>query len=91
MKIQIYTMQSVEEALAVIAEGVDHVGITPSDIGLPGEVDVHTARAIVEAVGDGCDVLHILHRFLSHLKMKSTAASGAAGDGSITRLPRACT
>ncbi len=52
MKIQIYTMQSVEEALAVIAEGVDHVGITPSDIGLPGEVDVHTARAIVEAVVD---------------------------------------
>jgi phosphoribosylanthranilate isomerase len=45
-------MQSVDEALAVIDQGVDHVGITPSDIGLPGEVDLATARAIVEAVGD---------------------------------------
>ena len=52
MKIQIYTMQSVQEALAVIAQGVDHVGITPSDIGLPGEVDFVTARSIVEAVGE---------------------------------------
>ena len=43
-------MQSVEEALAVIAQGVDHVGITPSNIGLPGEVDFDIARAIVEAV-----------------------------------------
>ncbi len=56
MRIQIYTMQSVDEALAVIAQGVDHIGITPSDIGLPGEVDFETARAIVDAshavVGD---------------------------------------
>ena len=52
MKTQIYTMQSVDEALTVIAQGVDHVGITPSDIGLPGEIDLSTARAIVEAVGD---------------------------------------
>jgi len=52
MRTQIYTMQSVDEALAVIDQDVDHVGITPSDIGLPGEVDLATARAIVEAVGD---------------------------------------
>ena len=52
MRTQIYTMQSVDEALAVIEQGVDHVGITPSDIGLPGEVDLATARAIVDAVGD---------------------------------------
>lgn len=52
MKIQIYTMQSVDEARAVIAQGVDHIGITPSDIGLPGEVDYATARAIVDAVGE---------------------------------------
>lgn len=52
MKTQIYTMQSVEEAQAIVALGVDHVGITPSDCGLPGEVDADTARAIVEAVGD---------------------------------------
>lgn len=52
MKVQIYTMQTVDEALAVIAQGVDHIGVTPSNIGLPGEVDFATARAIVDAVGD---------------------------------------
>jgi phosphoribosylanthranilate isomerase len=50
MKIQIYTMQTPEEALAVAALGVDHVGVTPSQRGLPGEVDLAAARAIVEAV-----------------------------------------
>jgi phosphoribosylanthranilate isomerase len=50
MKIQIYTMQTPEEALAVAALGVDHVGVTPSQLGLPGEVDLAAARAIVEAV-----------------------------------------
>lgn len=52
MKVQIYTMQSVEEALEVISLGVDHLGITPSSIGLPGEIDFDTARAIVDAVGN---------------------------------------
>jgi phosphoribosylanthranilate isomerase len=31
---------------------VDHLGITPSRIGLPGEIDFFTAREIVEAVGE---------------------------------------
>ncbi len=52
MKIQIYTMQSVEEAQAVVALGVNHIGITPSHLGLPGEVDFETARAIVDGVGE---------------------------------------
>ncbi|MBC8182282.1 phosphoribosylanthranilate isomerase [candidate division KSB1 bacterium] len=52
MRIQIYTMQTIDEALAVIALGVDHIGVTPSNIGLPGEVDYETARAIVDAVGN---------------------------------------
>ena len=52
MKIQIYTMQTIKEALAVAALGVDHIGVTPSNLGLPGEVDFTTARAIVGAVGD---------------------------------------
>jgi phosphoribosylanthranilate isomerase len=52
VKTQIYTMQSVDEAQAVISQGVDHIGITPSELGLPGEVDIPTARAIVKAVGD---------------------------------------
>ncbi len=51
MKVQIYTMQSVDEALEVASLGVDHIGITPSSIGLPGEIDYDTAREIVEAVG----------------------------------------
>jgi phosphoribosylanthranilate isomerase len=50
MHTQIYTMQTPGEALAVIAAGVDHVGITPSQIGLPGEVDLAQARAIMAAV-----------------------------------------
>ncbi len=51
MKIQIYTMQTPEEAQAVIDLGVDHIGVTPANRGLPGEVDFDTARAICAAVG----------------------------------------
>lgn len=51
MKVQIYTMQSVEEALEIVSLGVDHIGITPSSIGLPGEIDFNTGRAIVDTVG----------------------------------------
>lgn len=51
MKIQIYTMQTPDEARAVIAAGVNHIGITPGEYGLPGEVSFETARAIVVAVG----------------------------------------
>ena len=52
MKVQIYTMQSVGEALRVAALGVDHLGLTPSQRGLPGEIDFWTAREIIEAVDD---------------------------------------
>jgi phosphoribosylanthranilate isomerase len=52
LRVQIYTMQTPDEALAVARLGVDHVGITPADCGLPGEVDFATARAICDAVGD---------------------------------------
>jgi phosphoribosylanthranilate isomerase len=52
MKVQIYTMQFVEEALQVAALGADHLGLTPSQIGLPGEIDFWTAREIVETVDD---------------------------------------
>jgi len=47
---QIYTMQTVDEARAAVALGVDHIGVTPSNSGLPGEVDFAAARAIVDAV-----------------------------------------
>jgi phosphoribosylanthranilate isomerase len=45
--IQIYTMQSPEEARAVAETGADHIGITPSQTGLPGEIDIATAQAIM--------------------------------------------
>lgn len=50
MIVQIYTMQTPDEARAVAGLGVNHVGITPSALGLPGEVDLPTARAIAGAV-----------------------------------------
>lgn len=50
VRIQIYTMQTVEEALAVAALGADHVGITPADLGLPGEVALTRAAEICSAV-----------------------------------------
>jgi len=48
---QLYTMQSVEEALACVDAGADHVGITPPHGGLPGEVPIGLAADIVAAVG----------------------------------------
>lgn len=49
---QLYTMQSASEALACAALGVDHLGLTPAQGGLPGEIPVGLVREIVEAVGD---------------------------------------
>lgn len=51
MIVQIYTMQSPEEAPGVVAAGADRIGVTPAARGLPGEVDMATARAIVHVVG----------------------------------------
>lgn len=51
MIIQIYTAQSVDEALALVDAGVDHIGLTPPQGGLPGEASLPVMRAIVEAVG----------------------------------------
>ncbi len=57
MIVQFYTMQSVEEALACIDAGADHVGITPPQ-GLPGELPSLEAMAeIVHAVGDRARVV----------------------------------
>ena len=50
MIIQIYTAQSPREAVELAALGVDHVGLTPSSIGLPGEIDLATAPACAEAL-----------------------------------------
>ena len=48
--VQIYTAQTVAEALDLASLGVDHVGLTPSAIGLPGEIDFTVARAISDAL-----------------------------------------
>lgn len=47
---QIYTAQTVAEALALAEADVDHVGVTVADRGLPGEIDLATGRAIVAAL-----------------------------------------
>jgi len=52
MIVQLYTMQSPEEALACIEAGADQVGITPPQ-GLPGELpSLKAMRDIVVAVGN---------------------------------------
>lgn len=51
MHTQIYTAQSVEEALALVKAGADIVGITPSPRPLPGIVTEKLAAEIVEAIG----------------------------------------
>jgi phosphoribosylanthranilate isomerase len=50
LKIQIYTMQTAAEALAAAKAGADYLGVTPSNRGLPGEIDFATAREIVDAL-----------------------------------------
>ncbi len=50
MKVQIYTIQSVEEAEALVTLGVDNIGVTPASIGLPGEITIELAKAIFSSV-----------------------------------------
>lgn len=50
MIVQIYTAQSVDEAVALAEAGVDHVGVTVSDRGLPGEIGLDAGRNIVQAL-----------------------------------------
>jgi phosphoribosylanthranilate isomerase len=48
--VQIYTLQDPDEARDLVRIGVDRVGVTPAQRGLPGEVTVDRAVAIVDAV-----------------------------------------
>lgn len=50
IRVQIYTAQTADEALRLASLGVDHVGLTPSALGLPGEIDIPRARAIRDAL-----------------------------------------
>lgn len=47
---QVYTAQTPAEAVELARIGVDHVGVTVSDRGLPGEVDPATGGRIVAAL-----------------------------------------
>jgi len=49
-RVQIYTTQTPEEAVALADLGIDHVGVTPSNRGLPGEVDLARGAEICAAV-----------------------------------------
>jgi phosphoribosylanthranilate isomerase len=49
-RVQIYTAQTPDEAVALADLGIDHVGVTPSNRGLPGEVDLVRAAEICAAV-----------------------------------------
>jgi len=51
VRVQVYTMQSVDEALAVAGLGVDHVGVTPAATGLPGEIALDLAKDICASLG----------------------------------------
>jgi phosphoribosylanthranilate isomerase len=50
VRVQIYTAQSAAEATALAGLGVDHVGVTPTHVGLPGEVDDDVAAEICDAL-----------------------------------------
>ncbi len=49
---QVYTAQTPTEAVELARLGVDHVGVTISERGLPGEVSISTGRAIVATIAD---------------------------------------
>lgn len=50
MIVQVYTAQSPSEAVELAGLGVDHVGVTISERGLPGEVGRSVGREIVAAL-----------------------------------------
>ena len=47
---QIYTAQSADEAVTLAECGVDHVGLTPTTVGLPGQISDATAADAVTAL-----------------------------------------
>ncbi len=47
---QVYTAQTAAEAVELSRLGVDHVGVTVSARGLPGEVDIEAGKEIVAAL-----------------------------------------
>jgi len=57
MIVQIYTAQSAQEAIALVERGVDNVGLTPTAVGLPGQISENVAADAVAALrGRGTSV-----------------------------------
>jgi len=50
MYVQIYTVQSINEAKQLHQLGVDNIGLTPASIGLPGEITEELAKDIFNSV-----------------------------------------
>ncbi len=97
--VQIYTMQSVEEALAVAALGVDHLGVTPSRRGLPGEISNGLAADVCSAlIGHAKSValtvetdLDAIESMVSEVRpdiLHLCAPAGALGPTSVKILQR---
>lgn len=97
--IQIYTMQSPDEAAAVADRGVHHIGVTPSDRGLPGEIDTATAaeicrelegKAVSVALSVETDVVLIesMVRAVRPDILHLCGPSGALGPGAVGELRR---
>lgn len=97
--VQIYTMQSPDEALAVAALGVDHVGVTPSERGLPGEVSLSLASEICGAVlgkatsvalsvEDDLDVIEEMVRGVRPDILHLCGLPGAVGPQAVAELRR---
>lgn len=77
MIVQIYTAQTPGEAVELAELGVDHVGVTVSQRGLPGEVNLPMGRLIVAALrntGSKCVALTVdtdleaIQRFVTDLR-----------------------
>jgi phosphoribosylanthranilate isomerase len=77
MIVQIYTAQSVDEALELARLGVDQIGVTPARRGLPGEIDTPLAAEIVAALAAA-----------AHHPVISVALSVEAGLDEIERMAR---
>lgn len=98
-RVQIYTMQSVREAQAVAALGVDHVGVTPSTRGLPGQVGPVLAAEICEAVSGmassvalsveyDLSVIEDMVRFVKPNILHLCGPPGVVGPGAVAELRR---
>jgi phosphoribosylanthranilate isomerase len=95
--VQIYTMQSVQEAMAVAASGVDHVGVTASSFGLPGEVSLElageicrslsgVATSVALSVDEDMDQIELMVRSVQPDILHLCGPPGAVGPGDVLKL-----